>query len=98
MSVHTHIHTHSHNIIADGMGWKKTSGYLIIHKTHGHARLLTILLGLPSMLEVHVAAGLASSPGSDIWLLEMPRRIRRLEGIIGVPIISGTELERFISS
>lgn len=50
---------------------------------------------------VVVTAGLARSPGSEIWLLQMPRRFLRLvvaaEGPGHPMIISGTELERFIS-
>ena len=50
--------------------------------------------------------GLASSPGREIWLLEMPRRVlspaapgEKLATAeeLGPSVISGTELERFMA-
>ena len=51
--------------------------------------------------------GLVRSPGSDIWLVEIPLRLRRQAGAMGKsvpteeegpgPAISGTELDRFMA-
>lgn len=61
------------------------------------------------MVLLERGGGLARSPGRDIWLLEMPRRVLRLaapgerlaageeeEEEEGPRVISGTELERFM--
>lgn len=70
-----------------------------------YTRLLTALQVLLLVSMTDTAAGLARSPGREIWLLEIPLRVLRLEAVAeedaegaGHPMtISGTELERFIS-